>query len=259
MKANNILKSLFGLVCLLGLAACEDTDYQLYDTTQKDATFIQYIDENDEIVTSLSYSFGFDIATEYSIDVPVRLMGMTSDKDRTFSLEAAEGSTMKEGVHYRIDHDAMYIPANQVENKVRVTLLRDNDPLLQEKEFVLKLKLKESVDLGVVGQDTFKIVFSDIRPENAPSWWVSWGMPTYRFDVAQKFFELFYAMEEVNPAVVHEMTDRYGDYFVNATSMQGPIIMYSSFLNKFVLLPLWEYYEEHDPSVLVGWSKPTIY
>lgn len=248
---------LAALVC--SLSACENTDYPLYDTTQKDAAFIDYIDDNDQLATSVAYSFGFDIATEHVIELPVKLMGMTSDKDRPFTLEPAEGTTMQEGVHYNIDREAMFIPAGQVASTVRITLLRGNDPLLQEQEFSLNLELRESDALAVVGQNHFSITFSDIRPEFAPSWWVPWSMPAYRFDVAQKFFEYFYAMEEVNPAVVHEMTERYGDYFVNATSMMGPLSMYSGFMNKFVLVPLYEYYEVNDPSAIVGWSKPTIF
>lgn len=251
-------------VCLLATlagvwSACEDTDYPLYDITQKDAAFINYIDDSDRPATEVDYSFGFDIATEHVVELPVRLMGMTSDVDRPFILEPVEGTTMQEGVHYDIDRTALFIPAGQVENTVRITLLRGNDPLLVQQEFTLNLELRESDALAVVGQNRFTITYSDIHPEFAPSWWVAWSMPAYRYDVAQKFFELFYAMEAVNPEVVHEMTDRYGDYFVNATSMQGPLAMYSGFLNKFVLVPLYEYYEVNDPSAIEGWSKPTIF
>ena len=156
-----------------------------------------------------------------------------------------------------IDKEAMSIPANGIETKVKITLLRNNDPELQQKEFTLNLILKESEDLAVVGQNKFSITYSDIHPEYAPSWWVSWAMPPYRYDVAQKFFELFYAMKDVNPAVIDEMVTQYGDYFVNASSMMGPLSMYSSFMNKYVLIPLYEYYEVHDPSAIEGWEKPS--
>ena len=256
MKTIYIKQALFTLLCIAG-TACTNEDYQLYDTTQKDSAFIEYINEKDEVATSVTYSFGFDIATEYVVELPVKLMGMTSDKARAFTLEPAEGTTMQEGVHYTIDKEAMSIPANGVDTKVKITLLRNNDPELQQKEFTLNLILKESDDLAVVGQNQFSITYSDIHPEYAPSWWVSWAMPPYRYDVAQKFFELFYAMEDVNPAVIDEMVTRYGDYFVNATSMQGPLVMYSSFMNKYVLIPLYEYYEVHDPSAIEGWAKPS--
>lgn len=256
MKTTYIKQALLALLCIAA-TACTNEDYQLYDTTQKDSAFMEYIDDNDEVVTSINYSFGFDIATEYVIELPVKLMGMTSDKARAFTLEPDEGTTMKEGVHYTIDHESMYIPANGVETKVKITLLRNNDPELQKKEFTLNLVLKDSEDLAVVGQNKFSITYSDIHPEYAPSWWVSWAMPPYRYDVAQKFFELFYAMKDVNPTVIDEMVTTYGDYFINASDFQGPLIMYSSFLNKYVLIPLYEYYEEHDPSAIEGWAKPS--
>lgn len=64
-------------------------------------------------------------------------------------------------------------------------------------------------------------------------------------------------MKDVNPAVIDEMVTQYGDYFVNASSMMGPLSMYSSFMNKYVLIPLYEYYEVHDPSAIEGWEKPS--
>lgn len=102
MKTIYIKQALLALLCIAG-TACTNEDYQLYDTTQKDSAFIEYINDKDEIATSVSYSFGFDIATEYVVELPVKLMGMTSDKARTFTLEPTEGTTMQEGVHYTID------------------------------------------------------------------------------------------------------------------------------------------------------------
>ena len=269
MKQPYITKLLLGAAALTAFAACEDTDYQLYDTGQKDSAYIEYIDENDQESTSVNYSFGFDSRTTYTVDLPVKLMGMTSDADRSFTLEVADGTTMQEGVHYTIDHEAMRIPAGAVETVVPITLLRENDPLLLEQEFTLNLKLVPSADLDVVGQTTFSVTYSDIHPTVAPEWWAagisafSSSICLYRYETAVKFFELFYAMEEVNPTVVHEMTDRYGDYFVNATDYQGPLAMYLSFLNKYVLSPLWDWVNENYPEDLIippyniPWQKPS--
>lgn len=269
MKLLSIARFTLAAAALTAFAACEDTDYQLYDTDQKDSAYIEYIDDNDQEATSVNYSFGFDTRTTYTVELPVKLMGMTSDRDRSFTLEVAEGTTMQEGVHYEIDHDAMRIPAGGVESIVTITLLRENDPLLREQEFTLNLKLVPSDDLDVVGTNTFSVTYSDIHPTVAPEWWAagisafSSSICLYRYETAVKFFELFYAMEEVNPTVVHEMTDRYGDYFVNATSMQGPLVMYTGFLNKYVLSPLWDWVNENYPEDLlippynIPWSKPT--
>lgn len=261
MKQLNTAKLLLGVTALLTLSACEQTDYQLYDTTQKDSAYIEYINENDQEATSVNYSFGFDSRISYTVELPVKLMGMTSDHDRAFILEVADGTTMQEGVHYTIDHEAMRIPAGAVETVVPITLLRENDPLLLEQEFTLNLKLVPSADLDVVGTNTFSITYSDIHPTVAPAWWTGYPFTlcAYRYETVQKFFEYFYAMEEVNPAVIHEMTGRYGDYFVNAQSLQGPLAMYSGFLNKYVLSPLWDWVNENYPEDLGYWTKPTIF
>ena len=261
MKLLSIARFTLAAAALTAFAACEDTDYQLYDTDQKDSAYIEYIDDNDQEATSVNYAFGFDTRTTYTVELPVKLMGMTSDRDRSFTLEVAEGTTMQEGVHYEIDHDAMRIPAGGVESIVTITLLRENDPLLLEQEFTLNLKLVPSDDLDVVGTNTFSVTYSDIHPTVAPAWWTGYPFTlcAYRYETVQKFFEYFYAMEEVNPAVIHEMTGRYGDYFVNAQSLQGPLAMYSGFLNKYVLSPLWDWVNENYPEDLGFWTKPTIF
>ena len=58
MKQPHIIR-LLPAAALLALAACEDTDYQLYDTGQKDSAYIEYIDDNDQEATSVNYAFGF--------------------------------------------------------------------------------------------------------------------------------------------------------------------------------------------------------
>lgn len=51
MKTIYIKQALLALLCIAG-TACTNEDYQLYDTTQKDSAFIEYINDKDEIATS---------------------------------------------------------------------------------------------------------------------------------------------------------------------------------------------------------------
>ena len=50
------------------------------------------------------------------------------------------------------------------------------------------------------------------------------------------------------------MIARYGDYFVKATNMQGPLAMYDTFLNKYVIMKMYD-----DTKDQLEWQAvPTI-
>lgn len=246
---NKIVKC----VCWLGLSAlwgaCTNEDYKVYDTGQKDAVFFEYIDEKEEIVSSLDYAFNYDIADKHIVEIPVRLMGMPVDRDRVIRLAPVGDTDMKEGVHYTIE--SAVLPANEVRTIVKVALLRGNDPALLERSFKLTLELVENEDLRAVGSKDFTITYSDIRPELQPDWWESayyMPMPDYSFETAQVFFQYFYELvPKANEDVFNEMINRYGDYFVRAEGFQGPFTMYDKFLIKYVILPMYEDHKD-DPS-----------
>ncbi len=227
-------------VLLAGLMACTDEDYKLYDTAQKDSVFFEYIDNNEEEATAVEYAFNYDVATVHTIEIPVKLMGMPADHERQISLVPVEASTnMVEGVHYTIDKAT--IPANEVETIVKVNLLRENDPKLQEQAFTLKLEIAENEYLRAVGQKYFTITYSDIHPEIRPDWWPTYSaLPVYSYEAAQQFFKYFYELAPVaNKDIFDEMITAYGDYFVKAVSMQGPFAMYTNFLKKYVQIPMY--------------------
>lgn len=231
--------------CLVLLAtlmvACKEEDYKLYDTGQKDSVFFEYIDADEEVATELDYVFNYDIANVHTVEIPVKLMGMPSDKERRISVKVVDEDTdMVEGTHYTIDEAV--IPAGAVDGVLKVNLLRDKDPKIQEQAFTVMIELVEGDDLGAVGQTRFKITYSDIRPAQRPRWWGTWNaLPVYSFEAAQQFFKYFYELAPVaNKQVFDEMIEAYGDYFVKAGSMQGPFAMYTNFLARYVTMPMYE-------------------
>ena len=256
-----MMKTIHTLIFFTGMLlcmACGEEDYPLYDTTQQDAVFIEHKNANEEIVDTLDYEFGFNIATEYKVMIPVRVMGLPADRERSFEVAPVAAETdMVENVHYSIEPTV--IAANSVQGNIVVHLLRGNDATIQEKQFTLKLQLKNTEDFRPVGQTTFRLRFSDIHPER-PDWWpATYVMPPYTYEIAQEFFKYFYMVEEVQPSTFKTMIDKYGDYFVKAQSLQGPFAMYSSFLAKFVLIPLREYYRVNDPEIYDVFPNPTLY
>lgn len=230
------------LVVLITLInACTNEDYKVYNIGQKDSVFFEYYDDKEEVVDSLSYVFNYDIATVHTISIPISLMGMPIDQDRVISITPVDSLTdMKEGIHYTIENLTM--PANAVKTEILVHLLRDKDPELQTRSFTLKLELTENDDLSSLGRKFFTITYSDIRPTERPGWWPTYAsLPVYSFESAQLFFKYFYELAPIaNKDVFDEMIFIYGDYFVKAGSMQGPYSMYTNYLIKHVLMPMYE-------------------
>lgn len=233
----------FALCCCC--SACTNEDYALYDTGQKDSVFFEYLNDEEEIVTSVDYAFNYNIEETHTIEIPVRLMGMPVDHDRQLTLAPVKEETdMVEGTHYTVE--PAVLPANAVKTTVKVVLLRGKDPAILERSFKLKLELTENDDLRSVGQKAFTITYSDIHPTQRPEWWVTYmPLPVYSYESAQIFFKYFYDLApKANLDVYNEMIKKYGDYFVKAAAMQGPFAMYDSFLKKYVLIPMYEDYKD---------------
>ena len=103
----NYINILWCAAFTLAAASCTDEDYKVYDTAQKDSVFFEYRNASDELVDSVKYDFNYDIATVHTIDIPVTLMGMPKDYDRTISiLTVADSTNMTEGdtLHYLRQH-----------------------------------------------------------------------------------------------------------------------------------------------------------
>lgn len=256
MKVNSIIHNCLSASLLLAATACTDEDYKLYDTTQKDSVFFEYRNDKNELDDEVSFNFGFDPSDVRTIEIPVTLMGMPKDHDRTISIvPVAEDTDMKEGVNYTITDNVL--PANAVGATVKINLLRDKDPEILTKSKTVVLTIAENDDLKSVGENSMKITYSDIRPEdgNTPSWWSRWSpLPVYSFENAQLFFTYFHKeAPKANKDLYEEMVKRYGAYFEKAVSMQGPFAMYDAFLQHYVLIPL---YNDHPD---IGWQSSPLH
>lgn len=238
----NIFKHSYLLLLAAGLfaTACTDEDYKVYDTSQKDAVFFNYLNASGVNDSIIDYAFNYDIATEHVVSLPLSLMGMPGQSARTIDLEPVADSTdMVAGTHYTID--PVVLEADSITATARVHLLRNNDPTIQQRKFKLRLRITENSDLRPEGQRDFTITYSDIRPTQRPGWWNTWNpLPEYSFENAQLFFKYFYELApKANKSVYDEMIAAYGDYFVKAGSMRGPLSMYDNFLIQYVLIPMY--------------------
>ena len=247
-KLTNILSLCISLVLF---TACNEEDYKVYDTTQTDNIFLSYLNDKGEADYTITFNFGFDIANEHIVEIPVTLMGMPSSKDRTIGIKAVADSTdMVEGTHYVIDR--ALLRAGRIDDTIRVKLLRPDDEKFRTEALRLYIEILPNEDLTVTGQKYFTIMSSDIRVANRPEWWYDYEkLPEYSFENAQLFFKYFYELApKANKDVYDEIIKRYGDYFVKAKSQQGPFAMYWNFIAKYVLIPLY-----NDTKDTVNWPN----
>lgn len=225
-------------------ASCTDENYKVYDTTQKDAVFFEYRNAKNQIDSVINYTFGYDIANVHTIEIPVHLMGMPTDRTRQIKVETLEGSTMVEGKHYTVAKSEL--KGGAINDTVKIDLLRDKDPELLQKSFSLRITIGENDDLRNVGSNVITINYDDIRPSKRPEWWGAWdALPEWSFENTQLFFDYFYRLApKANKEVFDEIIKAYGDYFVKGQAKKGPITMYGAFIRNYVCIPLADEHPE---------------
>lgn len=105
--------------------SCEE-DYKLYDTGQIDSVSFNYTNSNYSADSVITYNFGYDIAQEHEIAIPVTLMGVPKSEARKIDIKVVADSTdMVEGVNFTIARAE--IAANATKDTVKIMLLRGHD------------------------------------------------------------------------------------------------------------------------------------
>lgn len=192
MITRSFTYSLLGLLTLAGiLGSCSNDGLQLYDQKKGMLSF------NAEESTSTTFTFMSrpESVTQDTVWFTVDLIGFASDRDRFFELEqilpkdsVSQDSvpkpdnnkpktiTAEAGVHY-VSFDSpeakriQRFPANAIQAKVPVILLRDTS--LKTKEVTLRFKLKASDDfnIGYKEYQNRTVVFSDKLAR--PNLWIT--------------------------------------------------------------------------------------
>ena len=179
------LTSMFGLGLGLILAAssCKEADLISYEHSAN-----VYFDLNEEQRDSIVYTFAYDMSkSSDTIAIPVRLMGIREDRDRSYlAYVEKDSSTAKEDLHYEPLKAEYALGAGIGQTYLPVII--NNVPELEERSVSLIVKLQESSDLGIENPAIIraKLVFS-ARLEK-PNWWDSWPLGEYSRIRHQLFF-----------------------------------------------------------------------
>lgn len=242
---NTIFTLALAAIAML-TASCEQ-DYKLYDTNQVDAVSFNYYNSRGVADSVITYNFGYDIAEQHEISIPVTLMGVPKANARNIDIKVVADSTdMVEGVNYTVTRAE--IAADAVRDTVKIMLLRGKDEEIQTKQKTLRIEIGANDQLRPTGMKAFTLKYSDFRITQRPAWWSSWSpLPVYSFENAQLFFKYYNElMPLANKDVYDEMIKKYGEYFVNAGSTGGPFAFYEPIMTKYVLIPM---YNDHKDDV----------
>ncbi len=247
MKKTIITRiSLLGIMTMLLLGACSETDYMTYDTNNNGIYFTK---------DTLRYSFGvtpIDVRTkEYRI--PVRVMGGLSDEDRTFGIVVdAKETTAEEGVHYSLGTPV--VEADSIDGYIPVTLYRDNlegDYTNGYVRYKLTVRLVES-DLFTPTLDSIARVRTFVfdNAVDQPEWldykgdkvWYEYQWGVWHPLKLIKMVEYFHSIEQYLPETYERMVAQYGENLENVP--YGDFHLFATIMNKYVYGPMYEYFSD---------------
>lgn len=213
---------------------------------------------------SMNYSFGVTPIeiTSHLLKVPVKVMGMPDTKDRVFSVEIGkERTTAVEGVHYKLTGD-LVVPKDSVNGYIPLEILRAD---LGEDDFKIHFKLIEKDGFTPVDYPNTHIivVFNNrVEPPNWTDWMGNKTWPEYQLGAWHplkyvKLIELFRGLEQILPETYKAMVAQYGPDLAHVEF--GWPYDYQNVMNKYIQVPLYQYFVEQHPELGVSIPRPTGY
>ncbi|MBV7529848.1 DUF4843 domain-containing protein [Chitinophaga sp. sic0106] len=154
-----IFRSIAVLICLIAAAACQKQDLDLYEdsTTGNDIYFLEkfnyaansnsgdVMDNYRRRYITLGYT-PLDV-TDTVMAIYVRPTGGKYTTDRTYTVEVADSSTMKEGVHFEFLNKPFKLTANSTRDSILIKFHRSPD--FQKDTLMLALHLKANENFGI--------------------------------------------------------------------------------------------------------------
>lgn len=263
--------------------ACKGT-WVMYDPSQKDHLyFYEQAQSEDSTLLVENVSFVFETEDEITVEVPVRLMGMPSDKARNFEMSFLTDtlSSVNFGQETRQVVNAVQgedfelveavVPAQAVSGVIRLKILRTGKML--SNVVSLLMVVKEDALFKPLARNACRLLISDGEPL-CPNWWTypyatgdgqTYFWHQYAGDFTPqkflKFLELYHDIANTNPSLYQQLEAQYGTYldklqYNEDTGEYDSPIPFGFFQTqkptvwaKYVLIPLYQYAQEQ------GWPE----
>lgn len=218
-------------------ASCSQDDYKVFDSS--DAGIYYAVEE-------FSYSFGISATTVTSrvLEIPVLIMGATSDKERTFGVTVVDSLTNAvEGKHFELP-SSFVIGAGSVEGIVPLEVLRGE---LGEEEWTVTLLLVANENFTPVEMLPIRLKVGFNNIVSKPNWkdwsgsayWPTSQLGNWDPTIYVLFIEYFNKMAETAPSTYRNLVDLYGENLENIN--EGWPWDYDYSLKKYILTPMYDY------------------
>lgn len=228
--------------------ACVEEHYLRFDVSQTGIYFSR---------DTFNYSFGvtpIDVRT-YTYKMPIRIMGTIADVDRPIAYEImADTTSAKSGIHYDIV-DAV-VPAGKIDGYIAVKILRDSlggSHIEGYTKYLLGVRIKgnDFFTPTLSEEDQCRVLSFDNAVEQ-PNWLTSSGKKVWDTGALGswhplkfiKLVEYFHQLEEILPDTYYSIVRDYGENLEHVP--YGDFYLYRTVFNKYVFLPMYEYFNDPD-------------
>lgn len=231
--------------------ACDDENYLKFDTNFSGIYF-----NADSTIYSFSVT-PLDVH-EYTLKVPVQIMGAPADVDRPIGYELiSDLCTATEGVEYVVDK--AIVPAHSITGEITFRLLRDNlkgDYINGYTRYHLYLRL--------TGNEHFTPTLDSLKQvhyckfDNAierPNWtygnntdklWHEKFLGVWHPYKLIKMVEYFHAFESIQPLTYKKMVELYGENLEHVKGGNPLSTEYGTTFRRHVYKPMYDYF--NDPA-----------
>ncbi len=169
------MKKLISIVLLiLFFISCREDDLMFHELNAISMRIPRYDPSLLFRGDTVTYSFAFEnvAVTEKTIKIPIELAGFATSHDRNYRIALELGEDVVNGENFKELLSDQVFHAGVGVDTLEVTVYRTKD--IKQKSKLFKLELVEGGDLilGIEGETSMIIRFSDVLEE--PAWWVNW-------------------------------------------------------------------------------------
>lgn len=251
----------------LSLSSCSETDYPTFDDSTIDIYFTK---------DSTFYSFGITPLeyTAHIVELPIKIIGGPVGQDRQVKVAIInERTNARPEVHYRLPENIV-IPADSVNGVLPVTVIREE---LGETETAWKMavRLIANENFSPTLQQERKISCEALVTFNnvvsKPNWtdwqgnfaWMENYLGPWNPTVYVVFMDFFHKLEKTAPTTYQNLVERYGEnldqsYYTgwDVKNFGGWDWDFDYTLRKHVLIPMYQYFQEHPELEVTDFPNP---
>ena len=248
----NSMKLIFVLSMMGLIVGCHTNDYLAYEEP-KAGIYIAWL--GGDVFESTLEFYSWESSETKQDKIRLDIMGFTADVDREISLELVDSlTTAIEGQDYVLEKVIMPAKTEFVDAAViRWNRRPDGDDGRPDTLTVgLRLVENEYFKPVTLGSRIMKLTYLKTDMQ-APYWWIEEALGPWSKGLMFKFLEQYNQLEETNPEIYQSIHKYVGDNFSDTYYWPWSV---DYLVIKYVVAPLYNYYQEHPEPGVVDIPKP---